>query len=103
MNGCVKAALEIAKYTTDKITRMLERVLNEMQSTTATVGLYPYTTSERRVPLRMCVRLSGPKDPYTIIVSKEPCNGTVKFDYDSCTTTRDSSDAKFNDASSSSP
>ena len=103
MNGCVKVALEITKYTTDKITRMLERVLNETPSTTTTIGMYPYTASECRVPLWMCVRLSGPKDPYTIIISKEPCNGTVKFDYDSCTATRDSSDAKFNDASSSSP
>ncbi|XBH90029.1 hypothetical protein VPH35_081801 [Triticum aestivum] len=42
------------------------------------------------------------EDPCTTIFYKEPCNGTVKFDYDSCTT-RDSSDAKFNDASSSLP
>ena len=42
-------------------------------------------------------------EPRTTTVSEEPCNETVKFDYDSCTTTRDSSDAKFNDASSSSP
>ena len=49
MNGCVKVALEIAKYTTDKITRMLERVLNETPSTMTTIGLYPYTASERQV------------------------------------------------------
>ena len=41
-------------------------------------------------------------DLRTTTVSEEPCYRTVKFDYDSCTTTRDSSDAKFNDASSSS-
>ena len=42
-------------------------------------------------------------EPRTTTVFKELCNGTVKFDYDSCMTTWNSSDAKFNDASSSSP
>ena len=61
-----------------------------------------------QVHLRPCTTTSSTDDsnvyePCTTTISEEPCNGTVKFDYDSCTTMRDSSDAKFNDASSSSP
>ena len=62
MNGCVKAALEIAKYTTDKTTRMPERVPNETPRPTRTTSwtdeyhddrCSPSTPSDGQVPLQM--------------------------------------------------
>ena len=81
--------------------------------TTYFVNMYHYcrlnvyrtcTADPRRtVDVKSLAMTMNDYEPCTTTISEEPCNGTVKFDYDSCTTTRDSSDAKFNDASSSSP